>query len=267
MNIQQYYRSAANISLNGSLAAFIPVSFILIGSIYFSIRLPLLYLILPFCLYSFICYQAYLIQRHRSLESVVSASGKKSELLNTDNLLITFMPAPSLRMLLFDPHGNLIGEVKDVKFWWWRWFLPYTVDRLFPSVYGLFDQDNQLLAYYRVNKRKKHMQVCDAAKNEVGVFNIQSESPFSLKRRGVIHSHQNSRNFLVEGSTIATNIHVRNEHNFITSKLIKGWMPLEWGKHFRDANTPYLIFDKDIEENDKILIIGVLTDFFQYTSH
>ena len=267
MNIQQYYRSSANISLNGSLAAFIPISFILIGSLFVSVKLPLFYLILPFCLYSFICYQAYLIQHHRSLESVVIETGKKANLLNVENVLVTFMPAPSLRMLLFDPNGFQVGEVKDVKFWWWRWFLPYTVDRLFPSVYGLYDQDHQLLAYYRVYKRQKYVQILDATRNELGVFEIQSDLSFSLKQRGVIHSRSKNQKMVVEGSTITPNLKVRNDKNVITSKVIKGWMPLEWGKHFRDANTPYMSFDKDTDENDKILIIGVLTDFFQYTSH
>jgi hypothetical protein len=267
MNIQQYYRCSANISLNGSLAAFVPVSFILIGSMFVSVKLPLLYLVFPFCFYSFICYQAYLIQYHRSLESVVIDTAKKTTLLDAENILVTFMPAPSLRMLLFDSNGLLIGEVRDVKFWWWRWFLPYTADRIFSCVYGLYDQDNQLIAYYRVNKRKKQVQIIDVARNILGVYHIHTESPFSLKRRGVIYSKGNKQTMVVEGSALSADIKVRNEQDFITSKLVKGWMPLEWGKHFRDANTPYMIFDKDTAANDKILIIGVLTDFFQYTSH
>src|SRR4051812_34706905 len=101
MNIQQYYRSAATVSLNGSLAAFVPVIIILVGSILFSVNLPLLYVMIPFCVYSCICYQGYLIQHQRCLETEITETQVDTTLEKSQNILITFMPAPSLRMLLF----------------------------------------------------------------------------------------------------------------------------------------------------------------------
>jgi hypothetical protein len=267
MNIQQYYRSAANIALNGSLAAFVPMILIQIGSMYFSAKLPLMIIVLPFCLYSFICFQGYLIQHHRSLESKVKQPVKLVTLSNAENILLTFMPAPSLRMLLFEPNGNLIGEIRDKRFWWWRWFLPYFIDRVFPRNYSLYDQTNKILATYRVNKGKRQIKVYDSQQNEMGFYIEQWDTSFSLKKRGVIHSLTKNKDIHVEGSAIYPEVQFRNQEQIIISKMIKGWMPNEWEKQFRDPNTPIIVFDKQMDEHEKILAFGVLAGIFQSTSH
>ncbi|MGJ7921496.1 hypothetical protein [Neobacillus sp. LXY-4] len=331
MNIQQYYRSAANIALNESIASFVPVILILGGGIYFSVDLPLFLVILPFIVFSFYCYQIYLIQHRRSLEAMTKKPSVDLGLVRTEHLLITFMPAPSLRMLLFEPNGNLIGEVRDERFWWWRWFLPYFIDKRFPKTYGLYSPQNKLKAYYRINARTKEVKIYDSDQNEMGVFNKKAvlknifefdhsvdwsgrcetpagegvtgdpagamaprrlaDSPAESehleqkstakfyrnnkkidptsqqKRMGVIHSLLNNQDIFVEGSSVYQAKKFRNQQGHVIGKLIKGWMPLEWGHQFRDANTPILIFDEKLNETEKILMIGVLVDFYHYTSH
>ncbi|MDF2903098.1 MAG: hypothetical protein K0S25_736 [Bacillus sp. (in: firmicutes)] len=267
MNIQQYYRSAATVSLNGSLAAFVPVIIILVGSILFSVHLPLLYVMIPFCVYSCICYQVYLIQHQRCLETEITETQVDTTLEKSQNILITFMPAPSLRMLLFEPNGFLIGEVRDFRFWWFRWFLPYFADKLIPNVYGLYDQQNKLLALYSVNQRKKQVKIMDSVKNEIGIYHEYIKPIFSLEKRGTIHSLIENHYIQVEGSSLYPHIKFRNEEDFIIGKLIKGWMPLNWGKQFRDANTPFIVLEEQVDVTDKIFMVGVLAYFFKCTSH
>lgn len=267
MNIQQYYRSAAMIALNGSLAAFIPVILILGGGIFFSVQLPLFLIILPFGFYSFICYQQYLIQQQRSHEATNIMTLNEDSLYTVDNLLITFLPAPSLRMLLFAPNGNMIGEVRDKYFYWWRWFLPYFIDRLFPMEYGLYDQTGQVRAIYRIDLRKKQVKIYDSAGRGVGVLTENHKGSTSLKRTGVIRSLTNNQLIYAERSAIYPQVFLRNEQGKIIGKLIKGWMPLEWGKQFRDGNTPFITFEENLPETEKILTLAVLTEMFHYTSH
>jgi hypothetical protein len=268
MNIQQYYRSAANIALNGSLAAFIPVILILGLGVYFSLKLPLHMVILPFLLYSFICYQGYLIHHRRSLRAEIGQPSGQSILKKSNQLLIAFMPAPSLRMLLFEPGGHLVGEVRDMRFWWWRWFLPYFVDRLFPKTFGFYDHENKLAAIYQIRKRKKQIKMYDANGNEIGIFLKKNGLPRSAnKRKGIVKSLVGDQEFFAEWSPLFPNMKIRNKQGMIVGKLIKGWMPLEWGKRFVDANTPILFFDESLEEREKKLLFGVLAYFFQYTNH
>lgn len=266
MNIQQYYRYAAHVALNGSLAAFVPIVLILCGGIYFSINLPLLLIVLPFFVYSLICYQIYLIQQNRSNE-VSEITLHAQTLTEANNLFITFLPAPSLRMLLFDEKGLLVGEVRDKRFWWWRWFLPYFIDRLFQRWYGLYDGQNELIGYYRINDRMQTVTIFNVDRQEVGVFCQQREKANPIKQKGFITSAEKNKKIHVESSVLYPNIMLRNEQGTVIGKLIKGYMPLEWGKLFQDANTPYIALSEDLDEGEKILILGMLTGYFRYTSH
>lgn len=266
MDIKQYYYNKANISLNGSLVALIPVAIIIICSLFYSVRLPLLILVLPFCVYSFICYQAFLMHRKRGNEVDLTKFQTCSSLLDNNNYLIEFMPAPSLRMLLFDSCGFVVGEVKDARFWWWRWFLPYFIDRLLPNIFVLYDRNNHAVAYFELSKTNG-IEIYDGDRKKIGIYRHKQETTLSMKRNGMIYSIVNKQSYTVEGSAMYPDIKLRNEQGIIIGKLIKGWMPKEWDKHFRNGNTPILTLNHEIGEMDKLLIIGILTGVFQYTSH
>jgi hypothetical protein len=267
MNIQQYYRSAANVSLNGSLAAFVPAVAILLGSMFFSSRVPIIVIVLPFCLYSFICYQHFLIQKRRMREAEIAARQTVIPLQTAENVLLTFLPAPSLRMMLFDVNGNLIGEVKDAKFSWWRWFLPYFADRFFTRVYRLSNHEQQLLATFAVNKRTKSVTVYDSDKSELGMIQLHSDASRSFKFSGLIESCCNHQKLEITGSALYCHIHFYDEQGRTISKLLTGWMPQDWSKYFRDANTPILYFDQNMTDKDKYLLIAALIPLYQYRSH
>lgn len=266
MNIQQYYRIAANTALNGSLVAFVPMILIVCVGLYFSVKLPLFLIVLPFCLYSLICYQNYLIQHDRSI-GVAEIRKNTRKLSDANDLLITFLPAPSLRMLLFDGCGTLIGEVRDKQFWWWRWFLPYFIDRLFPSWYGLYDGENQLVCSYKVNDKGKNVKIFNINHELVGFYNINCKKKPSLTRNGTISSLITGEKIQVQASSVYHHIQIRDEQGVIIGKLIKGWMPKEWGGVFRDANTPFITFSPEIKESEKTFMIGVLTEYFRYSNH
>ena len=266
MNIQQHYQNKANISLNSSLVALVPIVIIVSASFYLRVTLPLLLLVLPFFLYSLICYQAYLLHRQHSLEATNNTLTQSSALLDNTDLLIGFMPAPTLRMVLFNPEGNQVGEIKDSRFWWWRWCLPYFVDQYFPCDFILYDQNKQVMAIYKSAKNKLGMDVFLPNSQKIGSY-LPELLTSSFKKQGFIFSFATQQSIFVEGSAIYPDFKFRNLNGSIVGKLVKGWMPTEWGKHFRDANTPFITFDQHIDDTDKLLILGVLAVYFRYTSH
>jgi hypothetical protein len=266
MNIREFYCQKAEVSLNGSLLTLVPILLIVIGSIFIFEKLPIILLVLPFGVYSIISFQAYLVQKQYSLEAESIMRNPMSNLYSTNNILLGFMPAPSLRMVMFDPDGNQVGEVRDKRFWWWRWCLPYLVDRVFPNELFLYDQNKQVLAVYKIKSKQRGIDIYLANGKKIGSFLPDSlKSKFKLK--GSLYSISNENTIFVEGSKTYPEIKIRNEHEVIVGKLIKGWMPLKWGKQFRDANTPYIMLDLHLKEDDKILIFGVIAAYFQYTSH
>ncbi|GLB61129.1 hypothetical protein [Cytobacillus sp. NCCP-133] len=156
MNIQQYYRQSADISLNGSLAALMPSSIFLVYSIINVSRINLLLITAPFIIYSFLCFQVFLLNKQRAKKVANTRlryirAGNFPFLLQS-NVLITYMPAPSLRMIIFNPKGMQIGEIRDMNMWKIRWFLPYFLDCLLPKKLGIFNQVNELEAVIYIRK-------------------------------------------------------------------------------------------------------------------
>src|SRR3954451_20955568 len=106
MNIQQYYEQAAMASLNAALVAFIPSIFLLIYAVFITQAYHLVLLSAPFLIYSFFCYQKFLLDKNRAKAVKLPSDIKTNSIENLfdqTELLVTFMPAPSLRLLLFTP--------------------------------------------------------------------------------------------------------------------------------------------------------------------
>ncbi|MDL0437153.1 hypothetical protein QQB53_15305, partial [Niallia sp. SS-2023] len=103
MNIEKYYRQSATAFLNASLISCIPVIFFI--ALFISVKLNRLFLLLiiPFCLYSITAFASYLIQRRRCERLTDTLEAQKvTSILQSKTVLLSFLPAPSLRMLIFD---------------------------------------------------------------------------------------------------------------------------------------------------------------------
>jgi hypothetical protein len=260
MNIQQYYRSVANASLNGSLAALIPIfMFIFPLSIYLP-KKEMVFLTIPFLLYSFISYQFYLLNQERSLNAKlgVNKESDKFQIRNNEHLL-TFLPAASLRMQLFSTDGLAYGEVRDLNNSRLRWFLPYFIDRLFPAEYGLYNQENQLVVAFKWTARKaiviseRGERILEIEESQKGLFSIRS--------------HHGPQILRVYSKSLYTDIQFMNEQDMVVARLRKGWMRLEWEKYFKDANTPVLSFDESLSEVERLSVLALLTKIYRYRNH
>lgn len=262
MNIQQYYQKTAMISLNASLVSLIPAFFLVLYGIIVARHGVLLVIVVPFLLYSLISYQYYLLNDKRSKEIVEDYKvelEKHLHLLKEEALLIQFMPAPSLRMLLFGKDGQLLGEIKDMKFWSIRWMLPYFLDRMFEKKYGLYNESNKLTAVFVLTNNKieildtdngwKLMMMKKQKHHRIDLSFEYEGKMMTIKRSTLFMDYQ----FFENGTKIG--------------RLRKGWLPLNWGKKFKDPNTPVLSFDNMENQKSKIVIFAILTELFHYSNH
>ncbi|MBR8645952.1 hypothetical protein KEH51_24445 [[Brevibacterium] frigoritolerans] len=76
--------------------------------------------------------------------------GTNAGLLKNEHVLLTFMPAPTLRLLLFAPDGSLMGEVRDLNMKWFMWMIPNFLSMLMAKRYELVDHEGRLLAKYHI---------------------------------------------------------------------------------------------------------------------
>lgn len=263
MDIQQYYKKYAEVSLNASLAACIPPFVFLIIWLVVDHNLPILVLTLPFMIYSFFCYQNYLIVKKRFQEAVeISPESNITEtLFETNHMLIAYLPAPSLRMLLYAPSGKLLGEVKDLRFWQWRWFLPYFMDRLFSGMYGLYNEKGELAARIHVGSGKDGYIKIYENDELLGLYLRKN------RKKGEFALGDRKKMFCSIHSELNEEINFYNQAGKAVCEYKKGWMLLEWGKYFRDPNTPIISFHHLATKEEKIAFISFLVQQYRYRNH
>lgn len=263
MNIRQYHRLAANISLNGSLLALVFVALLIFPTFILLPKKEIVFFFIPFLFYSFLSYQNYLVHNLRSEEIKVESFGNQGEhhLLSGKEMLIAFLPAPSLRLLLFNPQGLLIGELRDLECRKYRWFLPYFIDKLLPQAYGLFDEKNRLISVFRL----KMTGMIEVSGNIAGHGVFKRSKGGKGKNKWILSAQ--GRTFYIHSESLFTDIRVLDEENASLARMRKGWMPLEWERYFKDANTPVLFFSDYTKAEEKLVVFAILTALLRYRNH
>ncbi len=259
MNIQQFYQKTAAISLNASLVSLVPPFFLILFGIIVVPNKYFVIFIIPFLVYSFCCYQSYLVNARRSKKVLESLTNTRisTKLLDAQEVMIAFLPAPSLRFVIFDKDGRQIGEVRDLTYWTLRWILPYILDKLLEKKYGLYDESNQLLATFLLKK------------DGIEIFPLTGES-FVIKklrrsRKELIYT-AGKQTLTIKQSVLFTDYQFYKEEILI-SRLRKGWLPLEAGRKFIDPNTPVLTVENYVDKEEKLIVFAVLTERLRYTDH
>ena len=262
MNIQQFYQQSADISLNGSIVSAGILSTLLTASLLFSWNLPMLVVALPFLSISLFYYNSYLLLSRRSADSKESIQhyGDK-EFLAQNQLLITFSPAPALRLLFFTPDGMMAGELKEIEVKKWRWILPYFLDRRISKDFGVYDFQGELQAHLKYDG--KGIKVLNARKEVVGFFYPKKTSDGS-KGIAVLGG---GKKLSMNNSGMNQELKFVDDKGYDISKLRNGWIPLEWTHFFKDANTPVLSFDYGLSTPTRLAVFAALAHRYQYYNH
>ncbi|MGG0716884.1 hypothetical protein ABE096_04690 [Robertmurraya massiliosenegalensis] len=261
MNIQQFYRSAATTSLNGSIAALIPVIILIIP---LTILIPgkeVVWTALPFFLYSISSFQSYLLNQERSsqIEGNLHIGENHLSFHRENEFLLTFMPAPSLRLLLFSPKGVVLGELRDVRYTKLRWFLPYFLDKFIPAEYGFYNAENQLMMKFKWKR------------NQGNVYDRNGKLQMTIQERegevfDVILPHS-SFPIMIHSERLFTDVQFKNMKKKTIGRVRKGWMPIEWEELFKDVNIPVFSFDDELTEEERYVLLALLVKIYRYRNH
>jgi hypothetical protein len=260
MNIQQYYEQAAMASLNAALVAFIPSIFLLVYAVFITQAYHLVLLSAPFLIYSFFCYQKFLLDKNRAKAVKLPSDIKTNsieDLFDQTELLVTFMPAPSLRLLLFTPSGVKVGEIRDQSFSIIHWFLPSFMDRLFVKKYSLYNHEDQAIAFYHHFRDRLEIDMPD--ERESAILYKASKG----KKKEFIFEN---RSLTIENKGLQDFIFLSSEGKKV-AQIQTGWMPLEWGERFLNLNTPILHIDGSCSSKDKLQLFSLLISLYAYANH
>lgn len=259
MKINDYYQDAANLSLNGSLAALLPIILMTAANLSYLHNEAVFVLTVPFFLYSFLCFQLYLFRKrqsitiNRNLSSLKPVNGDQS-LFSARHLLVLFHNAQSPQVLLYFPDGQLAGSIK-------RYRLKGLRKLKFSMLYVLYNSKNEAIACFGVKrKREITIEVYDKKRNCLGF--LKKTRLNWLKSREELYDTKGTLIGFVEGSGTFMDEKIIDQYNQQVSRLRRGWMPVEWSPLFPEPNTPVLSFDANLSEQEKLLRMSFLINEF-----
>ncbi|PLS17082.1 hypothetical protein CVD28_13580 [Bacillus sp. M6-12] len=258
MNIRQYYRKishicfqAAWISLTLSiLFFFLHAAGVLSGHI--------LAIVLPFIMISIGNYISFRVfdTRAQELPSGWPLLNEESKLFDERHLLFAFMPAPTLRAVLFSPNGKAVGEIRDQNMKWYMWMIPNSLSLLLPKKYGLYNSDGTLVGAYIFKWGLfQKASIKDQNGKDIGYYR-ESRKVSLFRLKGMIVSPDGKPWFAIDAGGLLQDFQLTNAVGIPLVTYKKGWMPLEWGNRFKDSNTPIISFHDSATANDKIAALG-----------
>lgn len=261
MDIEKYYQHTAVSSLNASLISCIPI--ILLTLVFIALHSSFTYflLILPFLIYSIANFTHYFMQKKkgRKMEEVI-IKGKVKSILDTKTAVLTFLPAPSLRLGIYTGDGTKVGEIRDLKFSVIRWYLPYFLDQLYSKSYGFYNTNNELQYSFMI--KKEGIEIRNKEKQTISKI-IEC----TTLKKSEKHFYYSEKWIVMRKSLTLTDYHFARAEGTELAHIKKGWMPKDWTTRFKDSNFPILTIDHHASDKEIIHIYAIITKIFAYTNH
>lgn len=252
MKIDEFYRGTANLNLNGSIAALVPAIIIAVGNLYYFQNNQIMFLTIPFVIYSFISFQLYLFRMKQSISIGHNLSPSNSlyrNIFEARHLVVVYMNYQDSSLYFFFPDGHQAGILKKYR---QKRFLFLKK----PKVYILFNYQNQAVGFFKINHLT--IEVYDQHRKYVGCFQTEKRPWWKKKKEMLDESGQYIGS--VEGSTTFMDERVLNQSREQVGRLRRGWMPVEWSSRFPEANTPVLSLSESLSEKDKLLRMSFLVN-------
>ncbi|MGD6845490.1 hypothetical protein ACQCVH_23695 [Bacillus infantis] len=255
MNIQKHYSRLADISLNSSLAALVPLIFILPACLAMLPGRELVLAAVPFLLYSFGCYQMSVV--HQSRSKAVDRPGScqtQGNLLGENHLLVSHLPSSSLGMLLFTPDGQLAGELRDSDVTLFRKLCPSFLTRSFQREYGLYNRSGVLMILFL--SRKNKVDIFRADRRYVGTMQ------FIHKPGGTAVIQFNQKTLSVRRERFFLDCKIEWDGGKELMSYQKGLMPVSWAETFQNPNMEVIAFNSNAGPKERILALAAIAKLF-----
>ncbi|RID81640.1 hypothetical protein D1953_20090 [Peribacillus asahii] len=266
MNIREYYQKTAKACF---CVAWISLLLAIIFFVCHLLQLfegDLLIFVIPIIIFSvlhFFYFRIYDKRVEKLGDKPMQISG---QLLSIDHVLVVFMPAPTLRMLLFDSKGLLLGEVRDQNTRWFMWLIPNVVSLLLPKRFILLDSDGQVRAKYHTRAGLTNSMTIYNADDEIIGGYRENWKDSLIKIKGIIYKGNQREWIAVESKASLYSLQLKTIDKKNVASFQEGWMPVEWAKRF-ELNTPIITFSSIINEQERVIILGFLAAVLHHRDH
>ena len=264
MNIREYYKKTSHSNFLASWLSLILATLLFVFHIAGFIPGSVLWVTVPFILVSMAQFGSHYFYERKLKLFLAGEMPTDVNLLNSEHVLMAFLPAPTLRLLLFSEQGALLGEIRDRNMKWYMWMIPNTVTMFLPKSYELVDSSGELLASFQIKGGfSSEMRILLPGGNCVGVYR---EKKTLKKIKGQVISDEGNESLRIEAQTAVHSLDAWTSDGKLAASYRVGWMPLEWGHRFR-ANTPVLTLSAKNGGEVKIAALGVCASFLHHHSN
>ena len=180
------------------------------------------------------------------------------ELLHADHILFAFMPAPTLRLLLFDHKGLLLGEIRDQNMRWFMWMIPNFLSLLLPKKYLLLNNREEIVAKYHLKAGLTNSMTVYNANHQIIGYYKENWRNSLFKVKGMIYKADRKDWISVSSTVSLYSLHLQTVDEKKVASFQEGWMPQEWAKRF-ELNTPIITFSSVVEDSERIIVLGFFT--------
>jgi hypothetical protein len=240
MDIQKIYLRQAELFLNSSLFVLLPASIFIFSIIVFIPSRNLMFLVIPFFIYSLFLFQNYLMNYNRfiSLSNKITATDLP-DLLSCQQILLYF-DKDAREILFLHPTGQFLGKIIESQ----HHFTIYKGSHMHPREFVLVDSSENVLASYLKSN------TIDVHRVNQGYFGGFSNGVFTMLTGKVIGSLSSGKIFFDEK--------IINGQGEIVFRVRKGWMPIKVQQIFLNPNTPHVTFNPVLSDSEKLLFLSLL---------
>jgi len=253
MKINEYYRDTANMNLNGSIAALVPTTIIIIGNLTVLKHREIMLLALPFMIYSLLSFQVYLFRMRQSnmiRRNMIDSKDISTSIFSARHLLLLYKNSQFSSLFIYFPDGQMAGQIKR--------FRGTGMERLKRSrTYALYNVEDQAIGYFKLKGRKElKMDIFDRNKEFLGRFEKKHLGFKKVKKE--LYDRTGRIIGEIEGSSVFMDEHIFDNSQHEVGRLRRGWMPIEWSPLFPEPNTPILSLKEGLTEEDRLLKMSLL---------
>ena len=266
MNIHEYYQVKAGIAFRTSWLCLAAAFFFFLLHVFQIVRGNILLIAGPFLVIASVQFAWSRLYERRQTGNNAACYTPEQGLLEKGDLLLAYLPAPTIRILLFSPEGGLLGEIRDRNMNWYMWLIPNCVSFFLPKRCGLYDPSGNLLAEYRLRGGfRRRTAVLDSRGELLGIYEEDTKRSM-VNLNGKIADRQGKDWVPISVSGFLQSFELKDIHGRTAAAYQKGWMPAEWSRRF-NVNTPILTLPADTEPEQRILILGFLVTALNQADH
>lgn len=266
MNIRDYYQKTAKSCFYVAWITLLLAIVFFICHILELFPSDLLTLVIPLLILSTAHFISFWLYNNRAdkLENVPFKTSE--ELLCTDHILFAFMPAPTLRLLLFEQNGYLLGEIRDENMRWFMWMIPNFLSLLLPKEYVLINNHQEIIAKYHLKAGLANSMTVYNASNQIIGYYKENWRDSLFRFKGMLYKSEWIEWIPISVPVSLHSLHLKTVDEKKVASFQEGWMPLEWTKRF-ELNTPVITFSSIVDENERIIILGLFTTVLHHRDH